>query len=238
MISLELPSKVFVTHYSSNKGTSMPFKKLCEICSKSNEFADDLLNHATVDIDAYSEFLSLTAPIITSEKKQFKENCSVLKISELMNVTEEAFALLVMENCFKHWKFLAESRLRKFHEKGNRPMCRGISKEVRTSSSTPCESPPSSSASSSSSLPCSLLTQEENAATGASFDSGEKTKHDLKQELPLTMKMRAYQRITTVMTLPKLAQGICTNTAKYAAKTIRYILDTGLTEGRSGSMKL
>ena len=174
MISLELPSKVFVTHYSSNKGTSMPFKKLCEICSKSNEFADDLLNHATVDIDAYSEFLSLTAPIITSEKKQFKENCSVLKISELMNVTEEAFALLVMENCFKHWKFLAESRLRKFHEKGNRPMCRGISKEVRTSSSTPCESPPSSSPSSSSSLSCSLLTQEENAAAGASFDLGGK----------------------------------------------------------------
>ena len=128
----------------------MPFKKLCEICSKTDEFADDLLNHATIDIDAYAEFLSLTAPVITSEKKQFKENCSVLKISDIMNVTEEAFALLVMENCFKHWKFLAEARLRKLHRKKNPELKRAADTLEDTSRAYSCENSSSSSSTSSS----------------------------------------------------------------------------------------
>jgi len=147
-----LLSEVFVTHYGSTKGTSRSFKKLCEICSKSDEFADDLLNHATIDIDAYAEFLSLTAPIITSEKKQFKENCSTLRISDLMNVTEEAFALLVMENCFKHWKFLAEERLGRFQRKKNSQLGRPAVTEVHTSLSSSCENSHSLSSSTSSSI--------------------------------------------------------------------------------------
>jgi len=139
----------------------MPFKKLCEICSKSDEFADDLLNHATIDIDAYSEFLSLTAPVITSEKKQFKENCSVLKISDLMNITEEAFALFVMENCFKHWKFLAEARLRKFHRKKNLGSKRAADTLEDTSPSYPSEN----SSSSTTSTLCSIVTQQDDITT-------------------------------------------------------------------------
>ena len=143
---------MFVTHYGSNKGTSRSFKKLCEICSKSDEFADDLLNHATIDIDAYSEFLSLTAPVITSEKKQFKENCSTLRISDLMNVAEEAFALLVMENCFKHWKFLAEERLGRFHRKQNSESGHSAATVVHTSPSYSSKNSPSLSSSTSSSI--------------------------------------------------------------------------------------
>ena len=157
--------KVFVTHYSTKKGHSRSFKKLCEICAKSDEFADDLLNHATIDIDAYSEFLSLTAPVITSEKKQFKENCSTLRISDLMNVTEEAFALLVMENCFKHWKFLAEARLGSFHKKKNSQLKRAANGVECTSPSSSCEnSPSSSSSSSSSSTSCSIVTQQDDVS--------------------------------------------------------------------------
>ena len=154
--------KVFVTHYSTKKGHSRSFKKLCEICAKSDEFADDLLNHATIDIDAYSEFLSLTAPVITSEKKQFKENCSTLRISDLMNVTEEAFALLVMENCFKHWKFLAEARLGSFHKKKNSQLKRAANGVECTSPSSSCENSPSSSSSSSTS--CSIVTQQDDVS--------------------------------------------------------------------------
>ena len=154
--------KVFVTHYSTKKGHSRSFKKLCEICAKSDEFADDLLNHATIDIDAYSEFLSLTAPVITSEKKQFKENCSTLRISDLMNVTEEAFALLVMENCFKHWKFLAEARLGSFHKKKILQLKRAANGVECTSPSSSCENSPSSSSSSSTS--CSIVTQQDDVS--------------------------------------------------------------------------
>ena len=155
-----LPLKVFVTHYSSKKSSGRSFKKLCEICAKSDEFADDLLNHATIDIDVYSEFLSLTAPVVTSEKKQFKENCSTLKISDLMNVTEEAFALLVMENCFKHWKFLAEARLGSFHRKKNLQLKRAANAVECTSPSSSCEN----SSSSSSSTSCSIVTQQDDVS--------------------------------------------------------------------------
>lgn len=71
-----------------------------------------LLDHKTVDIAVYAEFINLTAPIIISEKRQYKDNCDVMKLRELMNVSKEAFALLLMENCFQHWKWIGVERVK------------------------------------------------------------------------------------------------------------------------------
>ena len=100
--------KVYITHYSSEE-TSLPFKKLCNICSSNEYFADKLLDHQKVDLAAYAEMLNLTAPIVTPDKKHFKDSCSSMKLSELMNVPEEAFALLLLENCFTQWKWIAKA---------------------------------------------------------------------------------------------------------------------------------
>ena len=103
--------KVYITHYSS-KETSLLFKKLCNICSSDESFAEQLLDHQKIDLAAYAEMLNLTAPIVTSDKKHFKDKCSSTKLSELMNVSEEAFALLLMENCFSQWKWIAKAMKR------------------------------------------------------------------------------------------------------------------------------
>ena len=71
-----------------------------------------LLDYNQVDLAAYAEMLSLTVPIITGENRSlFMENCTILGLSGLLNVAEEAFALLVWENCFKQWKWIAEEKL-------------------------------------------------------------------------------------------------------------------------------
>lgn len=56
--------------------------------------------------------LTLLGPVIAAAKNQFKDNCAVLPLRELLNVAEEAFALLVLENCFNHWKWIAEAKLK------------------------------------------------------------------------------------------------------------------------------
>ena len=102
---------VYVTHYS-NRESGPAFKKLCDICSENNNFADKLLDHNTIDLAAYAEMLTLLGPIIAAAKNQFKDNCAALPLRELLNVAEEAFALLVLENCFNHWKWTAEAKLK------------------------------------------------------------------------------------------------------------------------------
>ena len=66
-----------------------------------------------MDIAVFAEFINLTAPIVISEKKQFHNDCGTLKLSSLMNVSEEAFAFLLMENCFKQWKWIATENVKK-----------------------------------------------------------------------------------------------------------------------------
>ena len=121
-VNFLLPMKVYITHYSSRE-TSLPFKKLCNICSSNESFADQLLDHQKIDLAAYAEMLNLTAPIIISDKKHFKGSCSSIKLSELMNVSEEAFALLLMENCFSQWKWIAEAKFKAHTNSTNTPSC-------------------------------------------------------------------------------------------------------------------
>lgn len=102
---------MYVSHYS-NSESGLAFKKLCDICSEDDYFADKLLDHNTIDLAAYAEMLTLLGPIIAATKNQFKDNCTVLPLRDLLNVAEEAFALLVLENCFNQWKWAAEAKLK------------------------------------------------------------------------------------------------------------------------------
>ena len=90
----------------------LPFKKFCNYCSSSNTFADAFLNYNQVELAAYAEMLLLTVPIITGQNRNlFIQNCTRLPLSKLLNVAEEAFALLLLENCYKQWKWIAEKQL-------------------------------------------------------------------------------------------------------------------------------
>ena len=109
------PTKVFISHYSNDVDNSLPFKKLCNMCSENEEFANQFLDHNNIDLAVYAEMLNLTATITTSAKKLFKETCSTLKLSDLLTIPEEAFSLLVLENCFKQWKWIAETKLNAHH---------------------------------------------------------------------------------------------------------------------------
>ena len=76
----------------------------------SEKFAERLLDHEKIDIATFAEYITLFAHIVTRHKRShFKINCSSVLLSKLMTVAEEAFCLLVMENCFNRWKWVAEN---------------------------------------------------------------------------------------------------------------------------------
>ncbi len=109
---------VFIQHNShqlkeEDVSIGGPFSKLCEIFSKERYFADSLLDHNSIDLAVYAQFISLAGPAIVTNKKKFLHNCSVLPLSDLMSVPEEAFALLVLENCFQQWKWAALEKIKK-----------------------------------------------------------------------------------------------------------------------------
>ena len=109
--SLLLLIQAFLEHCADEDGAH-PFKTFCDYCSDNNKVADVLLDYNQVDLAAYAEMLLLTAPIVTSESRHmFKENCMRENLSNLLNVTEEAFALLLWENCFEKWKWIAKKQL-------------------------------------------------------------------------------------------------------------------------------
>ena len=93
-----------------NSSKNSSFQRLCSTCESNDKFADNLLDHENVDIIAYAEYLKLTGPIVTSHKKnKFGSiRCNML-LSNMMTVSEEAFALLIVENCYELWKWSADS---------------------------------------------------------------------------------------------------------------------------------
>ena len=93
-----------------NSSKNYSFQRLCNTCNSNDKFADNLLDHENVDIAANAEYLKHTGPIVTSHKKsKFGSICFNMLLSNMMTVSEEAFALLIVENCYELWKWSADS---------------------------------------------------------------------------------------------------------------------------------
>ena len=57
----------------------------------------------------------MVGPVIARNKTSFTIDCTKICLSKLLNVSEEAFALLLLENGFLRWRWTAESTLDGFH---------------------------------------------------------------------------------------------------------------------------
>ena len=88
-----------------------PFQKLFDLCNTSNEFADELLDHQNIDFATFAEYLNMTGYAVSIEKKtNFRERCVNVLLSDLLTVSEEAFALLILENGFNSWKWSVQNQ--------------------------------------------------------------------------------------------------------------------------------
>ena len=146
--------------FAAQHGLESPFQELCDICITNDKFADDLLNHQTIRLDTFAEYLNLTAPTVASHKRnQFKYICCRMLLSDMLTVAEEAFALLIVENSFELWKWSADKGGRKELGQVNADSSNKTSSPDSNSLSTQPESPDSQSSlsvSSSSRRQCSL----------------------------------------------------------------------------------
>ena len=71
--------------------------------------------------------LKLTVPVIACSGRGSEYKCSVDRLSVLFTVPEEAFALLVLENCFKQWKWMAKVQLNAHADTTNTPSSCSVS---------------------------------------------------------------------------------------------------------------
>ena len=84
-----------------------PFNLLLLVCDRNRaQLADEVLD-ANIEKDAYRAFLDVCASAFFP-KEQFKKHMKSNALSNVLTETEEAFALLSLENNFDRWMWCAE----------------------------------------------------------------------------------------------------------------------------------
>ena len=75
------------------------------------KFGDELISYEQVDKDVLFCFLNLSMTSTATVK--FKERMTYEKLSDAVTIFEEAFAILIFENNFDRWVYMAEREKRK-----------------------------------------------------------------------------------------------------------------------------
>ena len=85
-----------------------PLRSLLELQANAHEgkFANDLLDHRNVNKKVLKCILDIAMPAIC--KNSFKLSASQEKLSDVVTLSEEAFAFLVLENSLDRWVFTAK----------------------------------------------------------------------------------------------------------------------------------
>jgi hypothetical protein len=102
----------YKNNYQSLNDNTNPnvFMKLISLCRNGvKQFGNKLLDYQGLDKDILICYLNMAMTSVSTVK--FKERMMYDKLSEVTTVSEEAFALLVFENNFERWTFLANKEL-------------------------------------------------------------------------------------------------------------------------------
>lgn len=92
--------------YKNDPQMNESFAKFLDICDDDDEFIGESFLDTDVDKDAYKTFIDLAFSAFYPKEEFFKHmKHSVL--SKVITATEEAFALLCVENNYKRWKWMA-----------------------------------------------------------------------------------------------------------------------------------
>ena len=90
--------------------TENSFKKLINICKNGcKQFGDVLCNYESIDLDVIVCYLNLAMTSCATVK--FKDMMTYTKLSEVVTMCEEAFAILVMESNLNRWMYLAKKEI-------------------------------------------------------------------------------------------------------------------------------
>ena len=85
------------------------FKKLIDICKNGGEqFGDALLDYESIDLDVMVCYLNLAMTSCATVK--FKDMMTYTKLSGVVTMCEEAFAILVLESNLNRWIYFAKKR--------------------------------------------------------------------------------------------------------------------------------
>ena len=95
----------------NGRGKKSSFYKLIKFCKENgNEFGSKLLDYSSVkDLDIIYRYLNMSMPNICGY--DFIHKMLTDTLSTVSTVGEEAFSLLVFENNFNRWVFLADKEL-------------------------------------------------------------------------------------------------------------------------------
>ena len=83
--------------------------RFCE--EKGPKFATELVRYENVNVDILFCFLNIS--MTSTATVRFKERMTYDKFSDAVTVFDEAFALLIFENNFKRWSYMAERHVKK-----------------------------------------------------------------------------------------------------------------------------
>ena len=95
-----------------DKGKKNSFTKLIDLCRDNQEqFGDALIEYESLERDVLFCYLNLS--MTSTANVKFKERMTYEKLSDALTIFKEAFAILVFENNFNRWVFLADMEMKK-----------------------------------------------------------------------------------------------------------------------------
>lgn len=99
------------SHYEKTVGLETVFDTLITKCTEQGEtFGDMLLDYEEIDVDVLICYMNMS--MCGTSNIRFKEKMVYEKLSDAITISEEAFALLVFENSFKRWVYMAKSEIK------------------------------------------------------------------------------------------------------------------------------
>lgn len=102
-----------------NIGVESVFDTLITTCINGGDvFGNILLDYQKINIEVLMMYMNMA--FCGTSNIRFKEKMFCEKLSDAVTISEEAFAVLVFENCFKRWIYLVEKETNKNQTEENR----------------------------------------------------------------------------------------------------------------------
>ena len=100
----------YIKEEGIGRNSTSDFCRLIEFCTDRGErFGGDLLNYPNVSMELVYCFLNICMPSISIVN--YKDKMLTERLSNVINIGEEAFAVLLFENNFKRWVYMAKRQI-------------------------------------------------------------------------------------------------------------------------------
>ena len=109
MVSVHLEYKK--NRKEKKQGENTVFDRIMARCeSHGDAFGESFLDYQNVNVEELTCYMNMA--FCGTSNIRFKEKMFCEKLSEALTVSEEAFGILVFENCYKRWLYLVEEEVK------------------------------------------------------------------------------------------------------------------------------